>query len=205
MKRIVPVFLVLLLGLTSPAHGTQPLDTLQKPIDEVVGILKDPRYQDAAQKESQREKLWEIIRNVFNFSEISIRTLAINWKKFPPEQQKEFTDVFSEFLGNIYLKKIQGEFNNEKVVYLSQEILTDSKATVKTKILRENNIEIPVEYSMLLQNGVWKIYDVRIEGVSLVINYRTQFKEILLKESPAQLISRIKKKLEEQKSESGKK
>ena len=199
MKKTLTIILFVLISMAASASGNQPMDELKGPIDQVIGILKDPLYQAADQKTRQRDKMWEIIQTVFDFQEISKRTLANNWKLLSPDQQKEFSTVFSEFLGNTYLDKIQGEYKNEKVLYLGQDMLTESKALIKTKILRENNVDIPVDYSMLLQDQRWKIYDVNIEGVSLVQNYRSQFKQILMKETPAQLIDRLKKKREEQK------
>jgi len=124
--------------------------------------------------------------------------LARNWKKFSPKEQNEFVDVFSEFLGNIYVDKIQGEFHNEKIAYLNQKIVKKTRAMVRTNILRES-LEIPVDYKMKLFGGEWKIYDVNIEGVSLVKNYRIQFKKILLKNSHQHLIEQIQKKLKKQK------
>ncbi|MBW1696246.1 MAG: ABC transporter substrate-binding protein [Deltaproteobacteria bacterium] len=199
MRWIQVVCWLLLLGSPVLTYGTQPVDALKAPIDEVIRILKDPQYNDAAKKSVQREKIWNIIQGIFDFKEISMRTLAGNWKKLSPEQQKEFINVFSRFLGNIYLDRIQSGYSDEKIVYESQEMLSETKAVVKTKIVRDNNMEIPVDYRMRKRGNTWKIYDVRIEGVSLVKNYRTQFKQILMKETPDQLIERIKRKVEEQK------
>jgi len=145
----------------------------------------------SGEKEAQKEKLWELIRKVFDFEGITVLAVGQNWKRFSPEQQKVFTDIFTTRLGNSYLTKIQGSFNNEKVAYLSEEVLSPAKARVKTKIIREVD-SIPVDYSLRPINGAWKIYDVVIEGVSLVANYRTQFNDILSKDSPDVLIERVR-------------
>lgn len=200
MKRIYVMILTLPFFLSSIGYSAQPTDVLKEPMDEVVRILKDPEYKNGEKKFEQHEKLWETIQVLFDFREISIRTLARNWKKFSKDQQKEFVEIFSEFLGNIYIERLQGEYKNEKIVFEGEEMISDTKATVKTKIVRENNIEVPVEYRMRLRNEKWRIYDVRIEGVSLVKNYRTQFKQILMKESPDQLIKRLRDKVEKQNS-----
>ncbi|MBN1932256.1 MAG: ABC transporter substrate-binding protein [Desulfobacterales bacterium] len=194
MKRIIPVFILILIYTTAGAYGLEPLEELKKPIDQVIGILRDPQYIDDAQKKLQHDKIWKIVRGVFDFKEIAKRTLARNWLIFTVQERKEFTDIFAEFLGDIYIEKIQGEYHNEQVVYLEQEMITASKAIVKTKILRET-LEIPMDYRMLMGNGNWKIYDVNVEGVSLVKNYRTQFSETLLNETPAQLIERLREKI----------
>jgi len=194
-KRLIPVVFVLLVGMPCFAYSIEPMDALKEPVEQVISLLKEPQYQDETQKDIQRDKIWEVIKKVFDFTEMAKRALARNWQKFTPEEQKEFADLFAELLGNTYIGKIQGGYEDEKVVYLSQQMVTASKAYVKTKILR-NSMDIPVAYSMLEQNGSWKVYDVNIEGVGLVKNYRTQFDKILMKDSPAQLIERLKKKIE---------
>jgi len=201
MPKLVRLCLLALLPLTffsTFSYGAQPLDDLKGPIDEVIRILRDPRYQDKAGRELQREKMWNIIQEVFDFTEMAKRTLARNWKKFTPAQRKEFSELFAEFLGNNYIDKIQGGYQEEQVVYLGQKMVTAKRGVVKTKILRES-LEIPVAYSMVLRGGVWRVYDVNIEGVSLVKNYRTQFRKALMRKSPAQLIEILRKKIERQK------
>jgi phospholipid transport system substrate-binding protein len=200
MTRIIPVFFFLLMAIPSLAFGEQPLDQLQRHIEQALAILKDPKYHNPSEKELQRSKIWEIIQDIFDLEEISKRTLANNWKRLTPSEKKEFVDVFGEFLGDNYIRKIQSGFKKEKVVYLEQEMLTDSKALIKTNIIRETT-EIPVNYSMLKERDTWKVYDVVIEGVSLVANYRSQFSGILMKESPARLIEMIKEKIKQQKEE----
>ncbi|MAF33250.1 MAG: ABC transporter substrate-binding protein [Desulfobacterales bacterium] len=189
---------LMLVGMTTLVHGTPPMETLQKPMNEIVSILKDPQYREKDKKEVQREELWKIIRGIFDFREMSKRSLARNWKRFNSGQRDRFTDVFSTLLGNIYLNKVQGEYHDERVVYLGEAIIKDKKAIVKTEIVRENG-KIPMNYHLRLHGKKWKIYDVIIEGVGLVKNYRTQFKKILRKVSPDQLIERLKKKNEAQK------
>jgi phospholipid transport system substrate-binding protein len=166
------------------AQEIKPIDALRGPLDSALAILQDPRYRMAKEKEAQKEKLWEIIRKVFDFEGITMLAVGQNWKRFSAEQKKEFTDVFTTKLGNSYLNKIQGNFNNE-------EVLSPAKARVKTKIIREVD-SIPVDYSVRPIAGAWKIYDVNIEGVSLVANYRTQFIDILSKDPPDVLIERVR-------------
>lgn len=197
-RTFVPIFSVLLImGMSAMAHSTEPLDALRGPVEQVLSILKDSRDQNGDSKSVKRGKIRDITHKIFDYTEMSKRALARNWRNFTPRERKEFRDVFAELLENTYIDKIQGEYQDEKVIYLSQELVTAEKALVKTKILREN-IDIPVNYSMRMRNETWRIYDVNIEGVSLVKNYRTQFNKILLKESPAQLIERLKKKITQQ-------
>ncbi|MBU1713612.1 MAG: ABC transporter substrate-binding protein [Proteobacteria bacterium] len=197
MKKAVIIFILIAFVPAFLYADMRPMETIKIPIDEGMKILTDPKYKDPSLKKVQREKIWDVVRKVFDFTELGGRTLATNWKNFSPDQRKEFTEVFSEILGNAYLDKIQGAYKDEKVEYVGKEMITDSKAIVKTKIVRKKG-EILVDYSMKLKDNSWKVYDVQAEGISLVQNYRSQFNEILVKESPDDLIKRLHKKLEEQ-------
>lgn len=197
MKKTIVFLLCIFFASVSFSADTGPMDALKGPVDEGIRLLSDTKYKNPSLKSVQREKIWEIVRKAFDFTELSGRALAGNWKTLSPQQRKEFSEVFSEVLGNTYLDKIQGGYRNERVVYIGQEMVTDSKAVIKTKIIREKG-EIPVDYSMRLKDNIWKVYDVQVEGVSLVQNYRSQFNEILAKESPDELIKRLHKKLAEQ-------
>ncbi len=180
------------------AVNTEPITVIKAPIDAVVAILNDPRYMAAETKSAQRKEIWKVVNPMFDFEEISKRSVARHWSGFSDAEKAEFTDVFAQFLGNTYIDKIQGEYHNEQVIYLDQLLHGDDYAEVRTQLVRET-IEIPVNYRMLKdQNGQWKVYDIIVEGVSLVKNYRTQFADILKKETPAQLIQRLSQKLQEQ-------
>ena len=190
-RFILAILIMVLAARQASAQEIKPIDALRGPLDSALAILQDPRYRSGSEREAQKERLWEIIRKVFDFEGITMLAVGQNWKLFSPEQKKVFTDVFTTRLGNSYLNKIQGSFNNERVEFLSQEVLSASKARVKTKIIREVD-SIPVDYSVRPVDGAWRIYDVVIEGVSLVANYRSQFNDILSKDSPAVLIERVR-------------
>lgn len=180
-----------------PAWAAEPMEDLKGPIDQVTRILQDPKYKDKTQSEAQRLDILAVIKGIFNFREISKRTIGRKWKKFTKDQQREFQETFADFLGHTYYQKVKDAYQGEKVVFLSQVKLKKGKAVVKTNIPRQNG-EIPLDYRMINGKDGWRIYDVIIEGVSLVKNYRTQFKKILSKETPDQLIARLKKKILEQ-------
>jgi len=200
MNKMIPVLLVMMMSLSGLAFASdQPMDALQKPIDEVISILKDPQYQDAAQKEVQGEKIWNIIQKVFDFDRIAKLALGKYRKNFSDEQLKTFSGHFARLIEDTYLNKIQAEYKNEKVNYLEQKIRGD-KALVTTEVVREH-IKIPVDYLMYSDNDLWRVYDVKVEKVSLVKNYRSQFERVLGDESktPDQLIEQVREKLEKQK------
>lgn len=198
--------LFLLLALGRPAAAEEPMDVLKAPMDEALALLRDPKYEtdDPAQKAEQREKFWGIVEQVFDFEELSKRTLAHNWRNFNDAQQTEFAQVFSELLGNIYVDRIQGEYSDETIEFDEQFIHDDRPlAVVKTFIVSARN-RIPVDYSLTRKDDTWRVYDVKVEGISLIKNYRSQFKEILSRESPDDLIERLRKKVAEQKDKLGK-
>jgi phospholipid transport system substrate-binding protein len=196
--RCYALGMIILLLLTVQAGISQaasPLEALKIPIENVLSLLKDPKYKNPDQRQQQRDKILLITRQLFDFTEMSKRALARNWKSFSSQEQLQFADVFADHLSNSYMDKIQGEYKDETIVFLDQETVSDGKALVKTKIQRQTK-DIPVDYSMYSIDNQWRVYDVNIEGVSLIKNYRTQFDQILVKESPAQLIERLKKKVE---------
>lgn len=181
----------------------RPMETLKGPFNQIIDILNDSSYKSAEARTVQRDKIWEIARPVFNFSEISRRAVGKPWSSFTLEEKNRFINVFSEFLGSTYIDKLQGEFNNEQIDF-DKELVKGSKALVRTR-LRRKSLEIPIDYRMHHVNGSWKIYDILVEnGVSLVKNYRVQFTSILKDKTPAQLIERLEKKLAEQKTPSSK-
>ncbi len=193
-KRIILISSVIFFfQLSFHVYGEEPLNTLKNSTNDVLDILKDPVYKDGAKKELQKEKLRAKIRDIFDFNEMAKRTLATYWKKLSPEQRVEFTDLFSVFLQKLYITRIQ-DCANTKILYLSENMPTKLNAAVKAKIVTKI-FEIPIDYRMIMKNEGWKIYDVNIAGVSLLRNYRAQFQQILMKESPDALIERLKRKV----------
>jgi phospholipid transport system substrate-binding protein len=186
-------------GLVGPSWAStaamRPMETLKGPFNQIIAVLNDPVYHDPAKKSVQRDKIWEIARPVFDFDEISRRAIGKSWNTFSPEEKKRFTSIFSKFLGNTYIDKLQGEYHNEKIEF-EKELVKGTKALVRTRLLRES-ATVPIDYRMQRTDGAWKIYDVLVEnGVSIVKNYYVQFHSMLQDSTPAQLIERLEKKLE---------
>jgi phospholipid transport system substrate-binding protein len=189
---------LMLMLLSTTALAKEPLAVVKAPIDIVITILNDPQYQAPGAKLAQRDEIWKTLKPMFDFNEISKRAAARHWRDFSDGEKKAFADVFAEFLGNTYIDKIQGEYHNERIAYLGQDLYSDSYAEVKTHIIRET-LETPVNYRLIkTAENQWKVYDILVEGVSLVKNYRSQFASILRKEKPAQLIKLLSNKLVEQ-------
>ena len=194
MKKALVVVAIILADLSAFAYTEQPLEALQKAIDQGIRILNDPTYKDYDQKDIQRQKLSEILNQIFDFKEFCRRVLGTNWSKFTPQQRTEFTESFAKFVNVYYLTRLQDKYNNEALIFESQNLKSSSKAVVHVKVLWRK-LEIPVEIKMIRRGKSWKAYDIVALGVSAVRFYRVQFQAILRNESPAQVIDRLKVKI----------
>ena len=193
MRITAYICLLIFFGAPTLSFGEQPLEALKRGIDKGIAVLEDPIYKEPARKKMQRQRLWEITHELFDFREFSRRVLAAHWRKFTQQQKKEFTDTFGEFLSKFYLRRLQARYNGQKVFYLSEEIIGRSNALVEIKIFWEN-VEIPVTLRMIRRAGIWKVYDLSALGISAVGNYRAQFNWVLQKKSPEQVIKMLKEK-----------
>jgi phospholipid transport system substrate-binding protein len=124
------------------------------------------------------------------------RSLGPAWNKRTPDEKKEFVSLFSDLLEDTYIRKIE-RYDHEKVLYTGERV-EGSYAAVRTKVVTEKEVEIPVEYRIFRKDGKWEVYDIIIEGVSLVNNYRTQFSDIIRSESYAGLVKRLKAKVKKE-------
>ena len=190
------IIVVVITCLPSLCYADQPIDVLKKSIDQSISILNDPIYKDARQKELQRQKLWQILKQLFDFQEFSKRVLARNWHKFTLQQRKEFVELFGNFVHTYYLSRLQDKYNNEKIIYLDQKLISYSKAVVNVEVLWKNQ-EIPVEIKMLKRDDSWKVYDISALGISAVSFYRSQFRAVLRKETPEHVLEQLKDKIKQ--------
>ena len=199
IRRIHKIFFICIFSFVTvaPVLAEEPIEVIRTTVDDIIAILNDPEYADKSQRDEQRKQMKQEIKKIFDFTTMSKGTIRHHqWQSFSEEQKNEFVDLFTQLLGDTYLDKIQGEYEDEKVEYLEQDMLSDSKAVVKTKILRDS-VEIPVDYRLIKRDGVWNVYNVYVERTSLVSNYRDQFARILLSGSPADLIERLREKVKE--------
>ncbi|WP_428559401.1 MAG: ABC transporter substrate-binding protein [Solidesulfovibrio sp. DCME] len=191
MKRLLrqASFACALLVLTATgALAGQATETLSVSIDKIIALLADPAYKNPETRPAMRAKLLTAIDAVFDMKELSRRALGADWGKFTPEQQERFVAAFGQLLQNTYLDKIES-YTDEKVQYLKEQQLGADRVEVDTKVVGKGK-EIPIAYR-LANHGGWRVYDVVIEGVSLVQNYRSQFGQILANETPDALIAKV--------------
>jgi phospholipid transport system substrate-binding protein len=172
------------------------MTTVEASVNRVLAVLRDSKLKSPAAKEIKKEKLRVIYKDMFDEIEFSKRTLTRNWNKFSPAERVEFVKLFEQILEKSYIDKIL-DYSNEKVDFYKESMLSDNQAEIQTKIITSSK-EIPIFYRMILKDSKWKVYDVVVENVSLVQNYRTQFNDILGKNTPEQLLEILRKKVKAQ-------
>jgi phospholipid transport system substrate-binding protein len=195
MKRLLVGFILLAL-LIIPLHvrAGVPFDTVKGHVNEVLRVLRDPALQGEANEEAKQEKIEGIADEMFDYVALSRLTLSRNWKKFNSDQKKEFIQLYRSILEKAYMDRILA-YTDEKVTFGKETMLSEKKAEVQTHIITKS-VEIPIFYRVYLKDGKWKVYDVIIEGISLVKNYRTQFRDILANNPPEEVLKILRKKTE---------
>jgi phospholipid transport system substrate-binding protein len=196
IRKTAVLSIIIFLLFSLPVYAGTPLDTVQANVNKVLEVLRDPKLKAASAKEIKKEKLRPIYERMFDDVELSRRTLAKNWNSMNAAQRQEFIQLFREVLEKAYIDKILA-YTNEKIVFDRENMISGTQAEVQTRIVTSSK-QLPISYRVILKGGDWKVYDVVIENVSLVLNYRTQFNDILAKETIDQLLETLRKKVKEQ-------
>lgn len=202
MKRVLFSFAAaLLMAFTVATVSAQPGPDARKALDtavnRVLSTIRDPGYANPATRPALRRQIEEEVRHIFDFGEFSSRTVGPRWRTFSDAQKKDFSNAFADLLLNTYLNRITG-YNGETVSYTGETVSPDGdKVEVRTMLTMKDGKKIPVSYRMLKKDDNWRVYDVIIENISLVKNYRTQFQDILNSATPEQLIERVRTKAAE--------
>lgn len=186
------VFFFGLLFLPAICLAGTAIDSVKLRTDEVLKVLRDPANGFRSAKSARVEKIRSVSEKMFDFTELSRRTLAGNWVRFSPGQQKEFILLYRSLLEDAYAEKILG-YTDEKIVFVKEVPLTEKTAEVRTAVVRKNG-EIPIYYRVVSKDGEWRVYDVLVEGVSLTGNYRSQFREMLAGNPPESLLETLREK-----------
>lgn len=200
---ILTIFLMAQPAWASPAEEAR--QALSTAIDKILNEIKNPGWSNPAERAELRKGVENEVYRIFDFDEFSARTVGPRWKSFSPEEKKRFSNAFAHLLFNTYLNKITG-YNGEQVEYMGETVQSNPpRVEVKTQITMKDGKKTPVAYRMLPRDGGWRVYDVVIENMSLVKNYRTQFNDILRSASPDELIGRVEKRAQEVQAEGGQK
>ena len=179
-----------LLLAAAPALAGAPTDQLKSSIDQVIKVLEDTALKAEGSAEKRRVAIREAAGNTFDFGEAARRALGKHWLSLSEPDRHEFTGLFADLLERGYVARIE-EYSGEKIMYMSDNIDADA-ATVKTKFTTKKGTEIPIDYRMLRKGDRWLVYDVSVEGLSLVGNYRGQFNKIIETSSYQDLVKKMK-------------
>ena len=182
---IVSTYLSVAVALSSPTESLKPT------LNEITETIIDPALAGDDYKAERREKIMLIAKKGFNFTEMSKRVLGKPWKKITQQQRDHFEVLFTKLLENAYIGKLEG-YSGQKIIYKDERI-KGKKAVVSTAVENEGVI-LPVHYIMMQYETTWQVYDINIEGVSLIQNYREQFKSILRKDKFDGLVKLLEEK-----------
>jgi phospholipid transport system substrate-binding protein len=174
--------------VVAPAWAGEPTEQLRSRVDEVVRVLDDPALKNNGVERHTRVR--KIAESIFDFPDTARRALGSHWNARTPQEREDFVRLFSELLDRAYISKID-LYQGEKVRYTGESVEGD-EAIVKSQIMTKSGQPVPIDYRMHLKDGRWLVYDVIIEGVSLVSNYRTQFNKIVQTESYPALVEKLR-------------
>lgn len=196
-RRYLSAFLVGLLALLTAqgAWAGAPTEQLRGAIERVIKMLDEPELKAPEKTLERRVAVRRVANDIFDFAETARRSLARHWNARTAQEREEFVALFADLLERSYISKID-LYGGEKITYVGESVDSD-QATVRSKIITKGGSEVPVDYRLLKRGERWLVYDVSVEGVSLVNNYRTQFNKIIQTSSYTELVKKMKTKQEE--------
>jgi phospholipid transport system substrate-binding protein len=183
---LVSVFLAL------QVQAATPRQAVEVQVNKVLKALAEPAFKDQA-RDVKITKIRSIVNEIFDYTELSKRTLGREWGKFNPGQQTEFVKLFSDLLEKTYADRLLS-YSDEKVIFDKETMLREDQAEVASNVVTADGKKIPLDYRLLNTEKGWKVYDVIIEGISLVKNYRDQFRDILAKQTPEEVLKVLRDK-----------
>ena len=186
------ILLAVLLITPLHAYATGAKDAVEAQINKMLAKMQQPAFKELS-KDAKLTEIRQVINEIFDYKELSRRTLGREWKKFKPEQQTEFIDLFSKLLENVYADRILA-YTHEKIEFGKETELKKGRVEVESYIITLDNTKVPLFYRMSNKSGQWRVYDVVIEGVSMIKNYRGQFRQILSKKKPEDLLQTLREK-----------
>ena len=187
---IILLAVLLILPVQVLAGGAK--DTVEAHINKMLAKMQSPEFK-ALDRDAKINDIRTIINEVFDWQELSRRALAREWRKFSPDQQKEFVALFEQLLQNIYADRILA-YTSEKIEFGKETELGKGKVEVESYIITTDNKMVPLFYRLTDKSGQWRAYDVVIEGISMVLNYRDQFRKFLRTKKPEDLLQALQGK-----------
>ena len=175
-----------------PVWAGLPTERIRETTDKILAIVIDPALKEPAKERQRRDLIRKTVLEMCDWEEISRRALGRHWAQRTEKERKEFVDLFGQLVERTYVDKVEG-YSGEKVIYTGERI-DEEYAEVDVRIVTKKNTEIPVVYKLRTRDQRWWVYDMVIEGVSLVKNYRTQFSDIIAKSSFEGLMKKLREK-----------
>jgi phospholipid transport system substrate-binding protein len=191
MEAAVAVSL-LLLAAVSPASATSPTEVVQAAAEQVVRVVQDPTLAGPAAAERRRQAMQRIVENLFDFPEMTRRSLGSYWVDRTAQEREEFTRLFKGILEHAYFGKIEN-YSGQRILYLS-EAIDGQGATVRSRVTSDRKSELSLDYRLHLVGAQWTVYDVLFDGISLVSTYRAQFSRIIQNSSYDHLLEEMRLK-----------
>ncbi len=193
LKSMMITVMVLFLAVVGPRVADASVtDEVKKTVDQVVAIVSSKEMKKPQNEQKRRQALKKAISAIFDYGEMAKRSMGRHWNERSPAERKEFVQLFETLLENSYAGKIES-YNNEKIVY-GKESVQGEYAEVKSKVVTAKRDEYSLDYRLMNKGGKWVVYDVVIEGVSLVANYRSQFNKIIQNQGYAELVKKLRAK-----------
>ena len=194
--RVLALVVAALLPVSAPEVSFAGLatDQVKGTVDQVLKILTDPALKGERKTQERRAKLRQVVQQRFGFDEMAKRSLGRNWTERSPQERKEFVKLFTDLLERAYVDRVEG-YTGEKIIY-QEESVDGNFSEVRSKVVTKKNQEVPIIYRLERNESNWEVYDIVIEGVSLVNNYRTQFSKIIRTSSYEELVKKMQAKLE---------
>jgi phospholipid transport system substrate-binding protein len=196
MKRLISAMILMfavLIVMPFQSYAASAKETVEAGVTNLLETLGDPAFK-ANPKDDRIAIIGKEIETVFDFKELSRRTLGKEWKKMSREQQTEFVDLFRKLLQGVYAEQLLA-YSDQKIIFDKETMLKKGRAEVQSYLQTSDGKKIPLFYRLTDKSGSWRVYDVIIEGVSMVKNYRTQFRDILAKNSHEKLLEVLRDKV----------
>jgi phospholipid transport system substrate-binding protein len=192
LKTVLIMVGLVALFHAATAEGGVPTDQVRGTVDQVIAILQDPALKAESRQKERRDQLRRIIFARFDFAEMARRSLGPEWRRRTPAEQQEFVSLFTDLLQESYIGTIES-YNGDKVIY-NRELQEQDNAEVQTTLTTRREDSYSINYRLRLVGREWKVYDVVIENISVVNNYRSQFSRVLSRSSFEELVRSMKEK-----------
>jgi phospholipid transport system substrate-binding protein len=183
--------------LSGEAREGAPVDQVRDILETALGILNDPALQGPEKKDEQRKQIRQLIASRFNYAEMAQRSLDSHWVKLTGQQRQEFVGLFGELFERSYSKLVLNSLRDQQIIYAGESV-NGAQALVKTILVDKRGDRLPVDYQLQQQKGRWEMFDVVIDGVSIVGNYQSQFNKVIQTSSFSELVRKMRIKRDEE-------